>query len=265
MKRSTPALDPTVAWSAIVAEGSDEVPLFDPTTVTGLPSPAQRFLVRTLPEGTPLRTMVQLRMNGAICIKGRWLPFEADQLLRAGVGFVWRPVVGRRLIRFVGSDVLSPTGAQMEFFFHGRIPVVRATGSDIARSAAGRLAAETVAWVPQALTPQCGARWVGLDGDTARVGIAVPGDFVDVEVTIGADGSLRQLALDRWGDPDGDDHAVHRFGGRMDGEYLTPEGVRIAGRGSVGWWFGTPRWADGEFFRFTITDACRRDPEAARA
>ena len=51
----------------------------------------------------------------------------------------------------------------MHFRLHGLIPVVHSSGPDIARSGAGRLAAETVAWLPQALVPQSGAQWTPID------------------------------------------------------------------------------------------------------
>ena len=107
-------------------------------------------------------------MRGEIRLAGRWLPFTAEQLLRASTGFVWAPIVGGRLIRFAGADALGPDGARIEFRLHGRIPIVRGSGADIARSANGRLAAETVAWLPAALTPQAGARWIAVDTTRQR-------------------------------------------------------------------------------------------------
>ena len=47
---------------------------------------------------------------------------------------MWPPVVGGRLIRCVGADALGPEGARIEFRLHGRIPIVRGAGPDIARS-----------------------------------------------------------------------------------------------------------------------------------
>ncbi len=155
-------------WAALAAPAGEPVRRFDPATVVDLPDPAQRLLVRALPEGTPLTGVVTLKMAGWIKL-GRWMRFRADQILRAGVGFVWRPVVGGRILRFTGADLLGPEEARMEFRLHGLVPVARASGSDVARSAAGRLAAETVAWLPQALTPQAGARWRAMDEARAAV------------------------------------------------------------------------------------------------
>lgn len=240
-------------WAAL-AHGEAAAPLFDQVTLDGLPAPAQRFLRRALPDGVPLSPLVFLGMDGEIKLGGRWLGFTADQIVRGGVGFVWAPVVGGRLIRFVGADALGPDGARTEFRFHGRIPVVRAGGDDVRRSASGRLAAETVAWLPQLLTPQAGARWAGVDVERAIVTIDAAGTDVEVEVTVGADGRLRRLGLQRWNDV-GKTPGYAPFGGSVDSILTTPSGVRIAGSGTVGWEWGTPEEANGVFFRYRITSA----------
>lgn len=182
------------------------------------------------------------------------MPFRAEQILRAGAGFVWRPVVGGRVMRFVGADELGPDGAGMEFRFQGIVPVARASGPDTARSAAGRLAAETVAWLPQALTPQVGARWSPLDDRRAVVTLEAGSETVDVEVRVDAEGRLESLCLQRWNDA-AKPPAFEPFGGRVEGEHLTEDGVRIAGSGSVGWGWGTAEAVRGVFFRYSVIAA----------
>ncbi len=209
------------------------------------------MLLRAIPAGAPLASAIELTMSGEIKLGRGWLPFTADQILRAGVGFVWRPIVGGRLIRFTGADVLGPDGAEVDFRLHGRLPVVRASGPDVDRSARGRLAAETVAWLPQALTPQAGARWAALDHHRAIVTIDAAGEPTGVEVTIDDEGQLRALALERWKDS-AEPPAFAPFGGAVDGLFSTDDGVAIASRGTVGWGWGTAGQADGEFFRYTI-------------
>jgi hypothetical protein len=239
-------------WATLAGQtGSPDVP-FEPGTLAGLPAPARRFLGRCLPGGVPLTTAVVLEMEGEIKLGKRWMPFRADQVLRAGVGFVWRPVVGRSIVRFVGSDVLGPGAARMAFKLHGLIPVVRASGPAIARSAAGRLAGETVAWLPQALTPQAGARWRGVDGERAIVTLVAAAETIDVEVTVAADGRLDSLSLQRWKDS-AEPPGFEPFGGRVEAEHVTDDGVRIAGGGIVGWGWGSPAWEEGEFFHYRIT------------
>jgi hypothetical protein len=241
-------------WSAVIAPHDDEVGAFDPASLHDLPAPARRLLSRSLPANVTLSSLVRLDMDGEIKLGGRWFDFQAQQVLRAGVGFVWAPVVGGRILRFTGADSLGPDGAQMEFKLHGVIPVMQASGTDVLRSAQGRLAAETVAWLPQALTPQAGARWVGIDDERAVVTIDTTGAEVDVQVAIDDDGRIRRIGLDRWNSA-AKPPALASFGGSVTSTHTALNGVRIAGGGAVGWDWNTPSEADGVFFRYRVTSA----------
>lgn len=241
-------------WAALEAHDSARPQAFDTATVDGVPEPARRLLLRALPAGTPLYSIIYLNMSGEIKLGSRWLPFTARQILKAGVGFVWEPVVGGRIVRFVGADALGPDGARIEFRLFGRIPVVGASGPDVARSAAGRLAAETVAWLPQALTPQAGARWTAIDDGRSIVTLDGPSGPVDVEVGVGPDGALTSIGLERWNDsakPPG----PAPFGGDVHAGFVTTSNVTIAGAGAAGWDWNDQGEADGVFFRYTIDQA----------
>ena len=252
----------SVAWTHLAASARQApVASFDPASLAGLPSPARRLLSRVLPDRTPLVAGVELDMMGHIKLGPVWMKFRAQQILRAGTGFVWRPVVGGRLVRFVGADLLGPDDAEMEFRLHDRIPVVHATGPDVAHSAAGRLAGETVMWLPQALTPQAGATWTAIDDDRATVSLAGEIEIPDVQVTVDADGRLVSTLTDRW-NAASKPPAFAPFGGPVHREYEAPSGVRIAGSGAGGWGWETPAWDDEEFFRFTITAAHPVGPAA---
>lgn len=247
-------------WTAL--EGSaGVVECFDRATLSELPEPARRCLIASIPQGAPLATVVELTMTGRIKL-GIWLPFTAREILRAGTGFVWAPDVGGRIVRFVGADTLGPDGARMQFRFHDRIPVVSASGAGIDRSAAGRLAVETAAWLPQALTPQAGAIWKPLDRDRATVVLPGPDGPVDVDVTIDEHGHITDVGLQRWNESAKPPRA-QPFGGTIT-SMLDVDGVRIAGAGTVGWGHGTPDQDDGVFFSYRITSA-RFLPETDRA
>jgi hypothetical protein len=250
--------------AALSAKTEEEPPRFDVDSLADLPSPARRFLAHALPPGTPLADSLELEMTGEIALRGRWMPFRARQVLRAGRGFVWEAFVGRKLMRFRGADALGPGGARMDFRLYGVLPVVRASGSDIARSAAGRLAAETVVWMPQALTPQRQARWRGRDDERAIVTIHAAGELIDVEVTVDESGALRELSLQRW-DSGMKPPSPRTFGGAMHWDYVLESGVRIAGGGTVGWDWGTAAAAEGQFFRYAITSARPAFPTLALA
>ena len=241
-------------WTALSDGSPVEPAAFDPATLAGLPPPAQRLLDRALPSGVALSTTVELSMEGEIELGGRWFPFTAEQILRAGEGFVWSPVVGGRLVRFVGADLLTADDARMEFRLHGLIPVARAAGPDVRRSAQGRLAAETVAWLPHALTPQLGARWTAVDDERAIVTLNAAGSDIDVEVFVDGDGRILRSGLDRW-NGSVDPPRLQPFGASVDSVYTASNGVGIAGSGTAGWGFGTVDEADGVFFRYRITAA----------
>ncbi len=244
-------------WSALRSSAGSvtetaELPRFDPSTLDGLPGPARRFLAAAIPAGSPLHRRVELHMTGRIKL-GIWFPFTARQILVAGRGFVWQPVVGGRLVRFVGADALGPDGARMRFRLHDRITVVDASGPDVDRSAAGRLAAETVAWLPQVLTPQAGAQWRPLDDRRATVILDGPDGPTEVDVTVDADGAITELSLQRWNDS-AKPPAFTAFGGMVTRTF-DADGVRIAGEGTVGWNRGAPDQDDSVFFHYQITDA----------
>ena len=237
-------------WDALADNAGPPPERFDSRTLEGLPTPARRWLGRVLPEQTPLIDGVVITMTGQIRI-GRWRPFTARQILRAGVGYVWKPVVGGHLLRFVGADVLGPDEARMDFRLHGLVPVARASGPETARSATGRLAAETVAWIPQAATPQAGAVWAAADDHRAIVTLDTAGRRNDVEVTVDAGGRLRAIRLDRWNDSS-KPPALEPFGGDLTTELVTEAGVRVAGKGTIGWGYGTTAWDTGQFFRYQL-------------
>ena len=246
-------------WEALSGGPATEPATFDPATLADLPPPAQRLLRRAVPSGVTLSSTVQLVMDGEIKLGGRWLEFTAEQILKAGEGSVWSPVVGGRLIRFVGTDLLTADDARMEFRLHGLIPVVREDGPDVRRSAQGRLAGESAAWLPQALTPQLGARWMPVDEERAIVTLVAAGADVDVEVLVDGDGRIRRLGLNRWNGSSSPPR-FEPFGASIDSTFTAENGVRLAGTGTVGWDFGTDREADGVFFRYRITAATFSPP-----
>lgn len=244
------APDPTEAWAQLEQPGP-EPQTFDTDTIDHLPGPARRWLARVVPTGTLLEGAVRIEMDGEIRVGPRWLRFRAEQILRPSAGFVWRAVVGGRVLRLTGADLLVGTTARMEFRLHGLFPVARATGDDVVRSAAARLAGETVLWAPHLLVPQESARWQPLDDERAVVTVHAAGEDVAVEVTVDADGQLRAVGFLRW-NASAKPPVIEPFGGPVTGEHVGRSGVRVAGRGTGGWGWATPGWPGGEFFRYRI-------------
>ena len=67
-------------------------------------------------------------------------------------------------------------------------------------------------------------------------------------------GALRSVSFPRWGNPDDHPYREHSFGVDVHREQ-TLAGTTLPAELSAGWWHGTDRWADGEFFRCTIDEA----------
>jgi hypothetical protein len=97
--------------------------------------------------------------------------------------------------------------------------------------------------------------WNEVDEGTAEAVLTLDGERIPVRLSVDAGGRLRGVAMRRWGDQAEDRrYALIPFGGdvqdeRRFGDYTIPTAVR------VGWWYGTDKFLEGEFFRAAITGA----------
>jgi hypothetical protein len=222
---------------------------FGPAELDGLPEPVRRHLGQAIAPGTPLATSARLRMRGSIKV-GRWLPFRARQVLSPQGGFVW---AARAAWLIAGSDRYLDGAGALEWKLAGLVTVARAEGADVARSAAGRAGAEGI-WLPTALLPRFGVRWAAPAADRVTAAFTVGEAPLELELRLDAAGRVVSLAFDRWGDPGGDGaFGWHRFGGEVTG-HASFGGLTIPSAGRLGWFWGTDRWEEGEFFRYRITE-----------
>ncbi len=239
-------------WRELRAPAGSEG--FDPGMVDGLPAPAQRYLRRAIAPGTPLARSVRLTMHGTLRLRpgGEALPMRAEQVLSPPAGFIWRARVGRGALRFRGFDRYGHAQGRMRWWLLGLVPIVRAGGPDVTRSAAGRLGGEAVC-VPAALLPARGAAWEAVDDGTARVRLVVDGEPVTTTLRIGADGRLRHASLMRWRDNAGGGAPGYvRFDVELSGE-RTFGGYTVPARMRAGWRLGE---ADAfPFFDATVDTA----------
>jgi hypothetical protein len=222
---------------------------FTTDDLVGLPVPVRRYLAAAIAPGTPLITAARLRMRGHIKV-GRWLPFRAREVLAPHRGFVW---AGRVAGLIAGSDRYDEGAGGMEWKLGGVITLARAEGPDLSRSAAERAGAEAV-WVPTALLPRFGVTWSAQDDAQITARYDTDGHPIELRLGIDADGHVRSFVFDRWGDPDRTGTwGRHPCGGEVTG-YACFDGVTVPAAGRLGWFFGTDRWRDGEFFRYRITE-----------
>jgi hypothetical protein len=111
--------------------------------------------------------------------------------------------------------------------------------------------------VPTTLLPRFGIRWTAIDDDHLIARCDIDAVAVEVHYTIDADGHLVSMVFDRWGDPrHTGTWGLYPFGGEITA-YSTFDGLTIPSAGRFGWFYGTDRWSDGEFFRYRITELQR--------
>lgn len=223
---------------------------FDESMLAGLPEPARRWLTRSIAPGTPLAPSAGLTMHGTIRL-GAWRKFTATQVLAPPAGYIWAARASVFGVPVTGYDRLSSGVGQMQWRLLGLLPVMTADGPDLVRSAAGRLASEFVL-VPTTFRQ---ASWrVGDEPDTVVAGWQIGAEQVDVELHIGPEGQLRSVLLQRWGNAGGAAFGYCPFGVSVEAE-RTFAGITIPSTVRAGWWWGTDRQDEGEFFRARITDA----------
>lgn len=216
----------------------------------GVPGPVHRYLHASISPGAPLARAARLAMRGRIKLGRRWIPFRARQVYGPHDGLLWRARAGGVV---TGYDRYADGEGAMEWKLLGLIPLIHVSGSDTSRSSAGRAGAEAV-WVPTALLPRFGVAWSATDDDRATASYRLDDNELLLDFVFDDAGRVRSVALDRWADVDGSGHFEYqRFGHELT-RYVTIDGVTIPSAGRAGWFYGTDRWSEGEFFRYTITD-----------
>ena len=210
---------------------------------------AERWLAHACPSGAGPASAV-LSMSGQIKLK-RWLPFTATQWIDLTRGFVWAARVVRSPLIVKGSDRYVDSVGEMAWRLWGVVPVMRASGPDVTRSAAWRFFAESLTWLPG---PRTDVRWSAAAPDTI---VAEGGGFgaaaQRVTMRLGEDGRLLSLSGPRWGNPLGRPYGYYNFGVDVLRE-IRVDGRTVPSRIRASWGWREPWQAEGEFFRADISE-----------
>ncbi|MFL6261673.1 MAG: DUF6544 family protein [Thermoanaerobaculia bacterium] len=248
-------MDETLSLDGLWNSAPPATRIFDPGELAHLPEPARRYLTHAIAPGTPLASAVRLRMHGEIKLKG-WLPFSAEQVINWRHGMIWKATVRMHGLPITGFDRFLDGEGAMRWKLLGIIPVMKASGPDISRSAAGRVEAESI-WLPSVL---CGENvaWTAADPSHPHARITLRGETTEVELTVDESGRLRSIKMPRWGNPEGGELHSADFGGVVE-EEGTFGGCIIPSKLRIGWYFGSDRFErEGEFFRCTLDEAAYR-------
>lgn len=225
---------------------------FTPAEVDGVDEPVRRYLMAAIAPGTPLARAAQLEMTGTIRLGNRWVPFRSTEVLAPLHGYRWPAVAAWGMLR--GSDTYYDGEATMLWKLLGVIPVIRARGPELSRSAAGRAAAEAV-WVPTALLPRYGTRWRAVSDEHLIADVPIAGQRIAVHIRLTPEAHVRSVHLDRWTKADGTgDYGWHPFGADITKTQTFACGLTMPAQGVGGWFHETDRWLHGQFMRYEIHD-----------
>lgn len=222
-------------------------PAFDPSMVAELPEPARRWLEHAIEPGALLFAAIEIQMSGEIRL-GSWRPFTATQALVPDAGFVWAAHTKVAGLPVRGFDSYSLGEGRMNWRMLGGIPLLSASGYDVTRSAADRLAAESVL-LPTSLVDATWRPGPGRDSATYLRHFGRRVARGRASITVSPDGQLRSVSMLRWGAPRGGGYGEHLFEVMFGGEYLV-DGIAIPDR-----WCATWRDAAGvrrDFLRASI-------------
>jgi len=236
-------------WELLEVEPSGDV--FEEESVADLPEPVQRYLLNAVEPGTPMAATVTLDMSGSIRLSAdaRWLPFTARQVLCPHRGFVWRAQIGIGPSRVSGADVYAGRRGASRFWLCRILPVACGHGPDVERSAAGRLAIESI-FLPTALLPRHGVTWDAVRDDTADASFELDGESMMLTLKIAPSGALRQVNMLRWRPRTSDGPAGYRPFGADIHEEAEIGGYTVPTRFAASWDIGTDH--PFEFLRCTV-------------
>nr|KEP22842.1 hypothetical protein DA06_15470 [Georgenia sp. SUBG003] len=149
----------------------------------------------------------------------------------------------------LGVDRLHGETAEMTHRLLGVVPVVRASGADLVRSAAARAASE-ICWSPAtALDPS--VRWREISGTEVVALVPVGGEVHECTLRTASDGAMREGTTRRWAQLGGGPWQWHTFGARTLAEG-TFGGFTVPTRIVAG--YGDDYAGDGAFIRLAVDD-----------
>lgn len=230
--------------TAMPADGVDKAAL-----LRQYPEPVARFFRYHLPEGFPEHTFSKVPMKGIIKLVN-WANFRSTLYSQPFKGFLWQANVKMGILPIAGYDYFLADQGAMKWTTFGVIPVMKADGPDVSRSAEGRARMEALFSPHLLIHPKIS--WEVISENEISATWKIHQEEQPVHLIIGNDGALKEAYIQRWGNPGGvKKFGYHTFGVKVDAE-MKYKGTVIPAKGNAGWWFGTDQYKDGEFFRFEV-------------
>lgn len=240
-------------WEMLEQEPVDSR-VFTEAMIADLPDPARRYFLHAIQPGTPLATRLRWRYDAQLKPGASLpqMPLAAEQILVKERGFVWKARAHLGPLVVTATDHYLDGEGRMRIALFGLIPVVNATGSDLSKSALGRLPIEGMS-LPSAFLPGPNVEIEGIDASRFTVTIRLHGETTPITLTVDVEGRPTEVTMLRWGNLTEDGYFQHiPYGATVSGE-RTFGGYTIPTQVTGGWWYGTERYS--EDMRLTVSDA----------
>ena len=240
-------------WRALEQESSTGQ-IFSEDLVADLPEPARRYFLHAIRPGTPLASRLYWRYSGTMK-PGKQMPemsLSVNQIIAGRRGFVWKAVAHKGPLVVTAADHYLDGDARMRISLFGLIPVINASGPDIARSSLGRLLVESIA-LPPSILPGPNVRIEPVDESHFRAIVNLQGVLTPITIAVDSDGRVKEMTMPRWGNLTDDGHFEYIPYGAVIDEERSFGGYTIPSRIRVAWWHGTDRYL--EQIRLTVDTA----------
>jgi hypothetical protein len=201
----------------------------------GLPEPVRRWIVRAVPDGTPMPTRVTARQEGSM-----WLePGKPEAPLRAAqeytvdpAAFVWDATIRVSGVPFYGLDTLTEDSVLFSGRLAGLVTLFSGSDLEVRRSSMLRYLGEIV-WLPQALARTGTVRWEPIDGRSARAFLESGGQSISGVFAFDDEGRPVSFSATRPRDVNGKTVPTPWRGEYWD--YVRVDGVEIPSKAKVSW------------------------------
>ena len=212
---------------------------FDARELDGLPAPVQRYLRAVLSEGTPIVAAATIDHAGTFNMSEtgeQWVPFDSMQhVVTRRPGFVWDARV--RMVPGIAVHVhdayVAGVGethpAVLGLWSIGRLHDT----ASLADAALMRFLAEA-SWYPTALLPSQSVRWQAVDDHSADATLSDGSRSVTLRFRFGDDGLIESIRAEARGRLVDGKLVPTPWEGRWF-DYRSQDGMRVPGRGEVGW------------------------------
>jgi hypothetical protein len=230
--------------------------IFKPESLTHLPETARRYLEHAIAPGAKLASAVRFWMHGEIQLEHKWHHFTAEEVVYWDRGMIWQAKTLVNGLPISGADRVVDGVGHSQWKTFGLVSVVNETGSDVTRSAIGRMQSESICLPSVLCHPD--VIWTEIDVTHVKANFTALGEQAELLLGIDRFGGLESLKFLRWGNPEGGEHHYVDFGGIAAAEAKFSD-YTIPTRLNIGWFFGSDRFeSEGEFFRCTIDKAIYR-------